>query len=59
MHIYSLNDLKFTLKHLKRCYMFRSYDHPQGAISCEFFVLYVYGRKIKFCSFLFKYLANL
>ena len=23
MHIYSFNDLKFTLKHLKRCYMFR------------------------------------
>jgi len=31
MHIYSFNDLKFTLKHLKRSYMFRSYDHPQGA----------------------------
>jgi len=30
-HIYSFNDLKFTLKHLKRSYMFRSYDHPQGA----------------------------
>jgi len=29
MHIYSFNDLKFTLKHLKRSYMFRSYDHPQ------------------------------
>ena len=27
----SFNDLKFTLKHLKRSYMFRSYDHPQGA----------------------------
>jgi len=31
MHIYSFNDLKFTLKHLKLSYMFRSYDHPQGA----------------------------
>jgi len=31
MHIYSFNDLKFTLKHLKRPYMFRSYRHPQGA----------------------------
>jgi len=31
MHIYSFNDLNFTLKHLKRSYMFRSYDHPQGA----------------------------
>jgi len=31
MHIYTFNDLKFTLKHLKRSYMFRSYDHPQGA----------------------------
>ena len=25
------NNLKFSLKHLKRSYMFRSYDHPQGA----------------------------
>jgi len=25
------NNLKFTLKRLKRSYMFRSYDHPQGA----------------------------
>jgi len=33
MHIrvYSFNDLKFTLKHLKRSYMFLPYDHPQGA----------------------------
>ena len=32
MHIYShFNNLKFTLKHLKRSYMFRSYDHPEGA----------------------------
>ena len=31
MDIYSFKDLKFTLKHLKRSYMFRSYDHPQGA----------------------------
>jgi len=31
MNINSFNDLKFTLKHLKRSYMFRSYDHPQGA----------------------------
>ena len=31
MHIYSFNDLKLTLRHLKRSYMFRSYDHPQGA----------------------------
>ena len=31
MHIYSFNDLKFTLKHLKRYEIFRSYDHPQGA----------------------------
>jgi len=31
MHIYSFNGLKFALKHLKRSYMFRSYDHPQGA----------------------------
>jgi len=23
------NNLKFTLKHLKRSYMFQSYDHPQ------------------------------
>jgi hypothetical protein len=25
------NNLKCTLKHLKRSYAFRSYDHPQGA----------------------------
>jgi len=31
MHIYSFNDLKFALKHLKRSNMFRSNDHPQGA----------------------------
>jgi len=31
-HIYIVfNNLKFTLKHLKRSNMFRSYDHPQGA----------------------------
>ena len=30
MHIYSFNDLKFTLERLKRPYMFRSYDRPQG-----------------------------
>jgi len=29
MQIYSFNDLKFTLKHLKLSYMFRSYDHPK------------------------------
>jgi len=36
MHMYSFNDLKFTLEHLKRSYMFWSYDHPQGAyaVSC-------------------------
>jgi len=31
MHIYSFNNLKLTLKHLKRSYMFRSCDHSQGA----------------------------
>ena len=32
MHMYVVfNNLKFTLKPLKRPYMFRSYDHPQGA----------------------------
>jgi len=31
MHVYSFNDLKFTLKHLNRSYIFRSYDHPQEA----------------------------
>ena len=30
-HTGYLINLKFTLKHLKRPYMFRSYDHPQGA----------------------------
>ena len=27
----NLRSLKFTLKYLKRSYMFRSHDHPQGA----------------------------
>jgi len=31
MHIYSFNDQKFTLKHLKRSYIFRSCDPPQEA----------------------------
>jgi len=30
-HIYYLRSPKFTIKHLKRSYMFRSHDHPQGA----------------------------
>jgi len=30
-YIYNLRSLKFTLKHLKRSYMFRSHDNPQGA----------------------------
>jgi len=30
-HIYYLRSLKFTLKHLKRSYMFRSHYNPQGA----------------------------
>ena len=30
-HTYYLRSLKFTLKRLKRSYMFRSHDHPQGA----------------------------
>ena len=36
LYMYYLRNLKFTLKHLKRSYMFRSYDHPQGAliVSC-------------------------
>jgi len=29
-YVYYLS-LKFTLKRLKRSYMFRSHDHPQGA----------------------------
>ena len=41
MHIYSFNDLKFTLKHLKRFHMLRSYDHPQGAyiVPCQSYSL--------------------
>ena len=35
-HIQSFNNPKFTLKYLKRSYMFRSYDHPQGGILCSF-----------------------
>ena len=31
IYIYNLRSLKFTLQHLKRSYMFRSHDHPQGA----------------------------
>jgi len=31
IYIYYLINLKFTLKHLKRSYMFRSHDHPHGA----------------------------
>ena len=37
MHTHMIfNYLKFTLKPLKRSYMFRSHDHPQGAyfVSC-------------------------
>ena len=30
IYIYYLRSLKFTLKHLKRSYMLRSYDHPPG-----------------------------
>jgi len=35
------NKLKFTLKHLKRSYMFRSYDHSQGAyfVPCKSYSL--------------------
>ena len=42
MNIYSLTDLKFTLKNLKRSYVFRSYNHPQGVyiVPC-----YSYGLK--------------
>ena len=29
IHIYNLRSLKFTLKHLKCSYVFRSHDHPQ------------------------------
>jgi len=31
IYIYILRSLKFTLKYLKRSYVFRSHDHPQGA----------------------------
>ena len=31
IYIYYSRSLKFSLKHLKRSYMFRSRDHPQGA----------------------------
>ena len=31
IYIYYLRSLKCTLKHLKNSYIFRSYDHPQGA----------------------------
>jgi len=32
IYIYYLRSLKFTVKHLKRSYMYRSNDHPQGTI---------------------------
>jgi len=37
IYIYYLRSLKFTLKPLKRSYVFRSYDHPQGAyfVPCQ------------------------
>ena len=37
VYIYYLRSLKFTLKHLKRSYMFRSHNHPQRAyiVPCE------------------------
>ena len=31
IYIYNLRSLKFTVKHLKRSYMFRSHEHPQVA----------------------------
>jgi len=31
IYMHYLRSLKFTLKHLKRSYMFRAHDHPQGA----------------------------
>jgi len=39
--MYYLISLKFTSKHLKRSYMFRSYDHPPGAhiVSCYSHIL--------------------
>ena len=49
MHIYSFNDLKFTLKHLKRSYMFRTYDHPQGAYIVEQCMLPEDDRMIETC----------
>ena len=41
MRIYSFNDLKFTLKHLERSYMFRLYDHPHEAyiVPCQSYSL--------------------
>ena len=42
MHMYIVfNNLKFTLKPLKRSYMFQSYDHPQGAyfVPCQSYSL--------------------
>ena len=43
MHIYSFNDLKFTLKHLKRSYMFRSYDHPSQRNDVNYWVFLNYN----------------
>jgi len=32
LYIYNLRSLIFTLKHLQRSCIFRTYDHPQGTI---------------------------
>ena len=41
IYIYYLRSLKFTLKHSKRSYMFRSHDHPQGTyiVPCQSYSL--------------------
>jgi hypothetical protein len=50
MRIYLFNDLKFRLKHLKRSYTFRSYDHPQGA-----YIVPCYSYSLKTLSDLHRY----
>ena len=49
-HIF-FNNLKLTLKHLKRSYMFRSYDHPQGAYTVP-----CYSYSLKTLSYLLLYI---
>jgi len=53
MRVYSFSNLKFTLKHLKRSYMFRSYDHPHGAYNDKDTYMYSLFNARLFYAFFF------